>query len=405
MFDKRTRLFINFNFINLYQLIKCLIFNKKNFLDKLKYFLNEKNILLSSLGRSALYDIAKLIISKTNKKTFIIAPYTIPAVIHAIRHAGGKIAYVDIDKKTGLINIEKLNKIINSDTAGVIITHLYSKNEDIQKFINSFNQKIFIIEDAAINFGAKSENKFLGTLGDFGFFSFAMVKNLNTFVGGAIYIKDNKLYKEFLENRSLKKFPFIRTLQLLITALIIKLFFNNYSYQITHYILKFVYKRKINSILKKIYPVLFHKYEEKIPEIYNYDFNWAINDVAIFQLKKINNKIKERCRKAKIYYEEINNEVCHKPKCFDGENALLEYPIILNNKDNFELHKKLMHLGYDIRHTWYINNSRNISNNDYENYSDTLIVEKKIFCLPIHENIKDHDIKKISKIINNLCKI
>ena len=42
MFDKRTRLFINFNFINLYQLIKCLIFNKKNFLDKLKYFLNEK---------------------------------------------------------------------------------------------------------------------------------------------------------------------------------------------------------------------------------------------------------------------------------------------------------------------------------------------------------------------------
>ena len=68
MFDKRTRLFINFNFINLYQLIKCLIFNKKNFLDKLKYFLNEKIILLSSLGRSALYDIAKLIISKTNKK-------------------------------------------------------------------------------------------------------------------------------------------------------------------------------------------------------------------------------------------------------------------------------------------------------------------------------------------------
>ena len=56
-----------------------------------------------------------------------------------------------------------------------------------------------------------------------------MVKNLNTFVGGVTHIKDNKLYKEFLENRSLKKFPFIRTLQLLITALIIKLFFNNYS--------------------------------------------------------------------------------------------------------------------------------------------------------------------------------
>ena len=52
-----------------------------------------------------------------------------------------------------------------------------------------------------------------------------------------------------------------------------------------------------------------------------------------------------------------------------------------------------MHLGYDIRHTWYINNSRNISNNDYENYSD--INCRKKYSPPIHENIKDHDIKNI----------
>ena len=54
-----------------------------------------------------------------------------------------------------------------------------------------------------------------------------------------------------------------------------------------------MYKRKINSILKNLSCFL-HKYEDKNSEIYNYDFNWAMNDVAIFQLKTINNKIKER---------------------------------------------------------------------------------------------------------------
>ena len=78
-----------------------------------------------------------------------------------------------------MINEDELEKIDN-DSAGVIITHLYSNKKDIENFIRRFDKKIYIIEDAAINFGAKINNKFLGTLGDFGFFSFAMVKNLNT---------------------------------------------------------------------------------------------------------------------------------------------------------------------------------------------------------------------------------
>ena len=98
MFKKRTRLFINFNLINFFQIIKVLISNKKNFPKYLKDFLKTENIALTSYGRSGLYEIVKIIIKNSNKKIFFISPYTIPAVIHAIKYAGGEVSYIDIEK-------------------------------------------------------------------------------------------------------------------------------------------------------------------------------------------------------------------------------------------------------------------------------------------------------------------
>lgn len=206
MFSKRTRLYTNFNLLNFFQIIKFFFFRKKSFHNQLQNHLGTKNISLTSLGRTALYEIVKIIIKKSNKKKFFIAPYTIPAVIHAIKYAGGEVIYIDLDKSTGLISEEKLEKKIDNNSAGVIITHLYSTSNHIEKFLSRFKNKITIIEDAAINFGAKSNNKYLGTLADYGFFSFNVVKNLNTLNGGAIYIKDNQLFDEYVSEKNMKNF-------------------------------------------------------------------------------------------------------------------------------------------------------------------------------------------------------
>tara|TARA_B100001057_G_scaffold300065_1_gene300198 strand:- start:1945 stop:3156 length:1212 start_codon:yes stop_codon:yes gene_type:complete len=402
MINKRTRLFIQFKIINFFHILKTIFHNKKNFLSYLKTFLNVENLSLTSYGRVALFQIVKIIISESNKKTFFIAPYTIPAVIHAILYAGGKVSYIDIDQETGLIDEEKLEKKINDDTAGVIITHLYSNKKDLTNFINKFDKKLYIIEDAAINFGAQIDNKFLGTIGDFGFFSFAMVKNLNTFTGGAIYIKDTNIFKKYISQKTLKPFPAGKTLNLLITAIFIKLFFNNFSYQFTHYFLRFVYLKNIKFILKKIYPILFHNYEKKIPSYYNQDFNWTMNDVGIYNLKNINKKIDDRIDKANLYKKFLSDEVIIKTKCLNKENALLEFPIILKNLNNKDVHDKMMSEGYDIRHTWYINNIKNDANFRKDNFKNTFSLEEKILCLPLHENISSKDIEKISSLINRM---
>ena len=400
MFSKRTRLYTNFNIINFFQILKSLFFKKKNFETEIKNYLNVKNLKLTSLGRTALYDIARIIIKNKNKKKFFIAPYTIPAVIHAITYAGGEVQYIDINKDTGLIDEDKLESEIDNNSAGVIITHLYSSSNEIKKFIERFKNKINIIEDAAINFGSKIDGKYLGTLADYGFFSFNVVKNLNTLNGGAIYIKNNDIFNEYILKNKNKKFPIKITINLLITILILKIMFNNFSYQFFHYILKIVYKKKINFILKKIYPILYHSYEKNLPETYQYDFNWLLNDVGIYNLRRIEKDYRERLKKAKIYNDLINDKVALKINCFSNENSLLEYTIILKNVSNKIAHKKLMDRGYDIRHTWYINNIKYIDYIDPKNFQDTYFIEENIFCLPLHKNISTKDIKKISTIIN-----
>ena len=122
-------------------------------------------------------------------------------MINAIIYAGGKPIYVDIDLAKGLPLESDLNKKINNNTAGLVLTHLYSNEKDIINFHKKYNQKIQIIEDTAINFGSKVYNdKFLGTIFDYGFYSFGTMKNLCTLHGGAIFAKDKSKLREIEKN-------------------------------------------------------------------------------------------------------------------------------------------------------------------------------------------------------------
>ena len=398
--NKRTRLYNNLNFLDFFLILKS-FFKKRKFHKKLSAYLNKNNVALTSQGRVALYEIIKLTINGKRNK-IILSPFTLPEVVYAIIYAGGEPKFIDLDLQTGLVNIDELKKEIDEFTAAVLITHLYSSALHINNFINEFEGKIKIIEDAAINFGAKTDKGFLGTLANYGFFSFNIVKNLNTLQGGAIFIKDTVEFKNYQKNYSKKKFPAKIFLSNLIVAAIIKIFFNNISYQFTHYILKFIYKKNISFFLKKIYPVLYYEFRETAPDNYNYDFNYIMDLVACNKLNKINFEIVERVKKAKLYEESLSTEVVDKFKFnFDLENIFLEYPVFLKRIDNKSLHKLLLECGYDIRHTWYINNAKNFRNYDSTKFKITEIIENKIFCLPLHKNIKMNDIKKICNIINN----
>ena len=65
------------------------------------------------------------------------------------------------------------------------------------------------------------------------------------------------------------------------------------------------------------------------------------------------------------------------------------------------LSKELLKIGYDIRHTWYVNSLRYLNNNyEFNDFTNCENLNEKVLSLPTHDKISKEDIVKISKLIN-----
>ena len=402
---KKTRININTSLKIYLKTILGFLFNKGNeyekiFIKKLRKLFSTNKILLTSQGRVAAYNIFKVVLSE-KKKEILISPYTLTEVINAIIYAGGIPIYVDIDIKTGLPLKNDLKKKINSKTAGLLITHLYSNREDIYKFYKRFNKKTKIIEDVAINFGAKINNKkYLGNFFDFGFYSFGVMKNLCTFHGGAIYSKDILKFNEIKKNLNKNiDYPLIDSLKLIFFCLVIDILYSKLIYNLfTHHILKFSLK-KLDRI---VYPGVYPKIYKQKPRHYNYKFQKRFAIAGIENLKLFQNKIRSRVKKVKLYERYLNKNLLINKFNIYNINSFLEYPILLENNNNKFLSSILLKHGYDIRHTWYVNSVRYLKlKYKVKDFPNCEILHNKILSLPTNNNFSKKDIIKICNIINS----
>ena len=267
---KKTRIYLQTT-IKGYFILLINFFTKNqkiSFLNILRKKFKKKNILLTSQGRVALYLICKNILLKNNfkKKEFILSPYTLPEVLNAIRYAGGEIKFVDIDIYTGLPCTKKTLKEINKNTAAILVTHLYSNEKSLTDFFKTF-KKYTIIEDCAINFGAKIQKGYLGFLGNYSFFSFGIMKNLCLFNGGLIYSKNDLDYKSLIElEKKLIDFPKTEFIKKVFLASIIDIVYSSLIFNlISFYFLKIIIKYNFKPIIKFIYPGLYPIFPTMMP--------------------------------------------------------------------------------------------------------------------------------------------
>ncbi len=293
-----------------------------------------------------------------------------------------------------------MNRKINSKTAGILITHLYSNKEDINKFYKKFNKKTIIIEDVAINFGAKiKKKKYLGNIFDFGFYSFGVMKNLCSFHGGAIYSKDKSKFNKIKKNLDKNvNYPLIESLKLIFFCIVIDFLYNKLIYNFfTHHVLKF----SIKKLDKIVYPGVYPKIYKQKPISYNYKFQKNFAIAGIENLKDYDSKISMRIKNVKIYENYLNKKLLINKFNYYNINSFLEYPILLKNKNNKFLSSKLLHYGYDIRHTWYVNSVRYLKlKYNAKNFPNCEILHDKILSLPTNNNFSKKDIIKICNIIN-----
>ncbi len=225
------------------------------------------------------------------------------------------------------------------------------------------------------------------------------MKNLCTFHGGAIFSKDKDKLHKIEEN--LKKnvdYPTILSLKLFFFCMLIDFMYSKFIYNIfTHYILKL----SIKNLDRFIYPGVYPKFPNTVPNYYNYKFqnNFAI--AGIENLKFLETKIDKKIKNVKLYEKYLIDDL--KLNFFDSYNinSFLEYPILLKKNTNKFMSKKLLTVGYDVRHTWYVNSTRFIKlDNRLDDFPNSDILHESVLSLPTHSKINEDDIIKICQLIN-----
>lgn len=112
----------------------------------------------------------------------ITSPFTFVATIEAIVYCGATPVFADIEPKTFNIDVSKIEGKLSNKTKAILPVHLYGLAAEMDKIMAiAKKHNLKVIEDACQAFGAEYKGKKVGTIGDFGCFSFFPTKNL----GGA----------------------------------------------------------------------------------------------------------------------------------------------------------------------------------------------------------------------------
>tara|TARA_Y100000741_G_scaffold343772_1_gene307841 strand:+ start:2583 stop:3719 length:1137 start_codon:yes stop_codon:yes gene_type:complete len=156
-----------------------------------------------SNGTAALEIAIKALNIKKNDEV-IIPNFTIISNALAVVKQNAKPVLIDCDLKTWNIKIDDLEKKINKKTKAIIVTHIYSFSNDMDRILKICKKyKIFLIEDAAEVIGLKYKNRLCGSFGDISTFSFYANKQLTTGEGGMISTNNFKLYNKCKSLRNL----------------------------------------------------------------------------------------------------------------------------------------------------------------------------------------------------------
>jgi perosamine synthetase len=175
----------------------------KIFESKFSKKINRKYSIAVSNGTAALEIVIKALGIKKNDEV-IIPNFTIISNALAVIKQNAKPVLIDCDLKTWNINIDEIEKKISKRTKAIIVTHIYSFSNDMDKILKICKKyKIKLIEDAAEVLGLKYKNKMCGSFGDLSTFSFYANKQVTCGEGGMISTNNFDLYQKCKSLRNL----------------------------------------------------------------------------------------------------------------------------------------------------------------------------------------------------------
>ena len=143
----------------------------------------------------------------------IMPSYTFVSTADAFVLRGAKIVFVDIRPDTMNIDEKLIEQAVTEKTKAIVPVHyagVACEMDTIMEIARKYDLKV--VEDAAQGVEAYYHGKALGTIGDFGCYSFHETKNYTMGEGGALVFQDNSFQEkaEILREKGTDRSKFFR---------------------------------------------------------------------------------------------------------------------------------------------------------------------------------------------------
>lgn len=157
-----------------------------------------QKVLLTTSGTTAL-DMAMFLCDIKKGDEVILPSYTFSSTATSAVLVGAKLVFVDIRPDTMNIDENKIEAAITSKTKVIVAVHYAGVACEMDKIMDIARRYgLKVVEDAAQGVMSMYKGKALGTIGDFGCYSFHETKNYSMGEGGALVI-NNPDYNERAE--------------------------------------------------------------------------------------------------------------------------------------------------------------------------------------------------------------
>lgn len=190
--------------IPLRAILSVLLSKSDNFEKALCNYLGVKHCVLGNSGRAILSLLLETLKKKDagKRKEILIPGYTCYSVAASVVKAGLAVRVYDLNPTTLSPDLDLLNAAISDNSLAIIVQHLFGLPAPINDLKEIAKKRgIYLIEDAAQALGGTVNGIPLGTIGDFGFYSFGRGKPLPVGYGGALIGKHEDLLSELKLNK------------------------------------------------------------------------------------------------------------------------------------------------------------------------------------------------------------
>ena len=151
------------------------------------------NKVLLTTSCSSSLDMSALLCNIKPGDEVILPSYTFPSTANSFLIRGAKLKFTDIREDTLNIDETKIEDLITPKSKVIAVVHyggISCEMDTVMVIAKKYN--LTVIEDAAHGMESKYRNKYLGTIGDIGCYSFHETKNFICGEGGAIVINNQK---------------------------------------------------------------------------------------------------------------------------------------------------------------------------------------------------------------------